>query len=354
VVISLLLNRLINDRGFDEEQILRKGVPFLPAEHPEEMEEVTAFDLCDPRSLPRWASEPLSEGILHESILPEDHGGCLLGPGIFNVNEEESFIKKELKAHPKIHEFAIVNESRGCVGFTLREWLDAALQAKRNIGVSDGSNASDGVRSVSDEFPLTPAAAKRIVEADSPRCDALIPVERLSAGAPYMIASSMPAVRFYSMFVQGCVRMAAVVSPDGKYCGMITRSSLIASTRRAAAARAACERNGLLRSILLGTFRSPATMEQMGAEDKQCRWCRAHLGHRDHIFWECLQRPPGGPERPKCRLQARLGWPMASKDDNSHDTDEAIMTYMSMVAKTVLDERYGRDPSRSGGNASMA
>jgi len=299
VVISLLLNRLINDKGFDEEQILRKGIPFLPAEPPGAMEEVTAAELCDPHSVPGWLSEPLSDG------MPEDHAGPLLLPGVVSIAEEESFnigdavkvrdapnlefksarvtsVKPLLlvrvdgwsfstsweevqaKEPPKttkailpqmasvetvrkvlgqkelkdVTVFAIVNKAKRCVGFTIREWLEAALQAQKDIEDSrgsDGSTSSDGPKGINDDLPLSTPAMKQRVEAHLalgfPADDALVPIENLSEGSPFMIASSLPAARFYSMFVQGGVRMAAVVTPDGKYCGMITRSSLIASTR---------------------------------------------------------------------------------------------------------------------------
>ena len=34
VTLSLMINKRINERGFDEEQILRKAIPFLPAPRP--------------------------------------------------------------------------------------------------------------------------------------------------------------------------------------------------------------------------------------------------------------------------------------------------------------------------------
>ena len=77
-----------------------------------------------------------------------------------------------------------------------------------------------------------------------------------------------------------------------------------------------------------------------GAKDEQaqqCPWCHNHLGHHDHIFWDCPQRPPG-PDRPTCVLQARLGWPMAREDTTV--SDEAVMNYMTLIAKRILDERY--------------
>ena len=127
-----------------------------------------------------------------------------------------------------------------------------------------------------------------------------------------------------------------------KFCHATRRdSALLQGTpydgARAAAARKACTRDGWHRSVLLGTFRSPAALTHKDEKEQECPWCHNHLGHHDHIFWLCPQRPHG-PERPRCELQARLGWPMA-KDDSS-EADEAVMTYMSSTAKKVLDERY--------------
>jgi len=114
---------------------------------------------------------------------------------------------------------------------------------------------------------------------------------------------------------------------------------------RAAAARKACTRDGWHRAVLLGTFRSPASMTHKDEKEQECPWCHNHLGYHDHIFWSCPQRPHG-PRRPRCELQARLGWPMAA--DDSRETDEAVMTYMSSIAKMVLDERYHKAPASGG------
>ena len=111
---------------------------------------------------------------------------------------------------------------------------------------------------------------------------------------------------------------------------------------RAALARKACERDGHYRSILMATFRSPATLHYMDEEHRRCPWCRSHLGTHEHIFWQCRDRPPG-PPRPQCQLQARLGWPMG----DGSGADEKIMQYMAKIAKKVLDERYNRK-ERSG------
>ncbi|CAE8646828.1 unnamed protein product, partial [Polarella glacialis] len=47
VTVALMLNKLINERGFDEEQILRKGIPYLGPEPPRLMDRMVALDLRD-------------------------------------------------------------------------------------------------------------------------------------------------------------------------------------------------------------------------------------------------------------------------------------------------------------------
>merc|ERR1719436_2023521 len=47
ITISLLLNQSFSERGFDEEQILRKNIPFLNPEPPLVLDSCIAVDLLD-------------------------------------------------------------------------------------------------------------------------------------------------------------------------------------------------------------------------------------------------------------------------------------------------------------------
>eukprot|EP00927_Polykrikos_kofoidii_P038137 TRINITY_DN32415_c0_g1_i1.p1 TRINITY_DN32415_c0_g1~~TRINITY_DN32415_c0_g1_i1.p1 ORF type:complete len:733 (+),score=109.15 TRINITY_DN32415_c0_g1_i1:239-2200(+) len=106
VVVSLLVNRLFIRRGFDEEQIARKKVPFLPAELPKSMEQVVALDLCD--------------------LLPR---GALLAPEV-RVNDVRYALHQA-----EMYDFPIV-EGTTCLGFTTRQRLEAALTARSFAGNS--------------------------------------------------------------------------------------------------------------------------------------------------------------------------------------------------------------------------
>merc|ERR1712048_362091 len=56
-------------------------------------------------------------------------------------------------------------------------------------------------------------------------------VHRVMDKAPFLLLEDMPAARFYPMFVHGCCQTACVISHGGDFIGLVTRESLIASSR---------------------------------------------------------------------------------------------------------------------------
>lgn len=168
VTISLLLNRLFLKSGFDEEQILRKNIPFLPPEPPPGLSRVPALELCD--LLPATA------------VLPPD--------------APVAAVRRALE-QLEVSSFPVVRGSGVCLGFVTRARLEAALGACS--GTSPGG---------------------------------VLAVKRLMDSVPYMILEDAVVPLFYALFAKAGASVVCVVSVEGEFRGMITRNSVIAATRR--------------------------------------------------------------------------------------------------------------------------
>jgi len=212
VAVSLFLNKLINERGFDEEQIMRKKIPFLLPELPSCMDGVPAKALC--------------ENLPADAILP--------------IKAPLWVVKKAL-AVEAVDDFPVVKQSGFCVGFTTRERLHAALKAREE----DGTSSATPLRPiVSPQKPLAGRYAKDDGEAEFSRVAAEfvgkeagsakdLPVDRIADCIPHMVLEDMTAPRFYSLFAQAGVRTLCVIKENGMFSGMISRMGLIDACRRA-------------------------------------------------------------------------------------------------------------------------
>ena len=96
---------------------------------------------------------------------------------------------------------------------------------------------------------------------------------------------------------------------------------------------------GAIRCLAVGGVLSPACMQDQGQEMLLCCWCHAHLGHWDHICWECEARPSTW-EKPESIMQARCGWPDPEKPV---EYNQAITHWLVTVVKEVWQCRYGHD-----------
>jgi len=183
VTVSLACNRLVAARGYDEEQVLRKKIPFLEPEMPSCMDGVCAEELCD--DLPEKAvlSDKASVAAVRDAL------------------EDQSLAEFPVVA-------AISARVSRCVGFTPRDRLEAALRARAPRAGSAGF-----------------ATAEEDLEEDRS-----IDVARLANPLPFMIPRTAYAARFYALFGQAGVKTACVVDEDGAFYGMITRSGLIQAT----------------------------------------------------------------------------------------------------------------------------
>ena len=49
-----------------------------------------------------------------------------------------------------------------------------------------------------------------------------------------------------------------------------------------------------------------------------CPWCKADIGHWDHVAWQCVANP-APIAKPRNMIEARLGWPKFSNDNSVID-----------------------------------
>ncbi|CAE6929929.1 clcC [Symbiodinium natans] len=205
VTIALLLNKLINERGFDEEQILRKAIAYLPAEPPRLLDRTVALELCD--DLP-------SEAVLAPEV-------------------DFRAIKAALE-QDKVDCFPVLKEGGHCIGFTTRARLQAAMEVWEASGFIDSSDRGAALKeAVSDAGgeqmgKLVSAAVAR----ESSFTGNVLPVKRLTERAPYTILEDMPGPRLYTLFAKAGAKAACVISERGEFKGMISRKGLIETTRR--------------------------------------------------------------------------------------------------------------------------
>jgi len=187
VVVSMVTARLCKERGYDEEQVLRRNVPFLDAEPPECMREMRAFDLCDP--LPAEAR-----------LAPE---------------ATTRAVSLALRRRDQL-ELPVIRDGGICIGFTTRGRLEAVLKACARIPVDLGS--LDPVVGASAEASEAEGEMERFVS-DSLATSigqlppsAKLPVGRLVDPVPYTILEDMSAPRCYALFAKAGVSTASVVT----------------------------------------------------------------------------------------------------------------------------------------------
>jgi len=262
IFISSLLSKLVLHHAYDEVLILRKGVPFLDAEVPHEMEDgVTAGDLCD-------------------EYPPE----CVLA-----ISVPATDLIKALDYGNKVFQHFPVVECDRCIGLTTRSRLEAAVAAVRrgstNISLNSGGTqpfdksfglyGQSSLRTMHEEdkdlgiqrFVSGLAKAERdsrfserttgstiqtadktVEEAggnsypsigdeeeyDCTQTESLcwdVPIWRFMDQSPHMLCEDMPAPRFYGLFIKAGVTAAAVVSKQGHFLGVLSRSNLISQCR---------------------------------------------------------------------------------------------------------------------------
>ena len=86
---------------------------------------------------------------------------------------------------------------------------------------------------------------------------------------------------------------------------------------------------------MTGAFRSPAMWMHGTSADVACIWCKTEVGHQNHMMWECEKRPKRM-DKPRCPLQARLGWPVGENEGY----DEQVIEWMMEVVNETWSQRY--------------
>jgi len=217
VTISLLINKLINERGFDEEQILRKAIAYLPPEPPRLLDRTVALDLRD--ELPP------------EAVLASEADFAVIKAAL-QVKKVDCFpVLKEGQEGPR------------CIGFTTRARLQAAMEVWEAAGFLTTSRNNAGNASASEMEAVAHAAngggeeqmgrwVSAAVARESSFSGSLLPVKRLTERAPYTILEDMPGPRLYALFAKAGAKAACVISEKGEFRGMISRTGLIETTRR--------------------------------------------------------------------------------------------------------------------------
>jgi len=190
ITISLILNQVFLHRGFDEEQIARKSIPFLPAEPPVGMEHQLARDILD--FLPTAA------------ILP--------------VEASPMAVQNALDQEEILH-FPVLRDGKTCVGFTTRARLEAVMNpiiTEEHLEALASQNTQLSV-----EFPGLHTNRKELS------------IGAVADTVPYMILEDAPILRFYGLFAKCGAAVACVVTDTGEFRGMISRTALIGAARRA-------------------------------------------------------------------------------------------------------------------------
>jgi len=98
------------------------------------------------------------------------------------------------------------------------------------------------------------------------------------------------------------------------------------------------ENSAEFRSVVFGSFWSPAALEPRMSGDPTCPWCLRCLGTHSHIFWQCPQNADLRNMYPHHfqdldPLTLRLGW-------LQHDTNEIVVSHMCNTVKHIWKLRH--------------
>jgi len=216
VVVSMTISKACLARGYDEEQILRRKVPYLDPEPPPALDSLKATDLID--KLPPEARLP-----------PEAKAGL---------------VARALEAK-EVFDFPVLR-GNVCVGFTTRERLESALRGcahPRDGGELSGRSLEDGGAKAplarhedlddGEEGELGRLISGSLISGIGVlSVSANMPVDKLVDPVPYTVLEDMPAPRIYALFAKAGMNTACVVSEANEFRGMISRKGLIANVRR--------------------------------------------------------------------------------------------------------------------------
>lgn len=273
VYVAHFVSRCISHHGYDEQLIIKKGVPFLDGDISHELDNsnLTARDIC---------YMPSAEVVL-------------------SCNATVKTIRRALRHH-EANYFPVVSDEGQCMGLTTRGRLKAVLHAvkdhpilgrrstasKSSVGHRD-SEGSNSVETSSDmlsfsalptpRFSLSFTSDSRMSQTstmrqrkskghltdqhveqkltsmikdmiakqgpvyaseeedssdeDTPHASPCLPIERIMDPSPYMIQEHMPVQHFYSLFRNVDMSVLCVLSKQGRFLGILTRRGLIAASK---------------------------------------------------------------------------------------------------------------------------
>lgn len=192
VAISLTLNNWFLRRGFDEEQIYRKEVPFIPPEPPHALHRVRARSLCD--------------------LLPIS---AVLPPSAPLVT-----VRRALD-EPGVLHFPVLRGGSTCLGFTTRSRLEAALRARACL---DEDDQEDDV-GLLDRQGLCKSSRLERGNGDD------LPIARFVDHLAYTVLEGAFAHQIYSLFSKAGAEVLCVTSEAGEFRGMISRGHMVKLVR---------------------------------------------------------------------------------------------------------------------------
>lgn len=204
VAVSMSINWSMNKRGYDEEIIISRKLPFLEGEAPHELDSIVAIDLCDP--LPS------------EAILQPD--------------ASVTVVKRALEESSVCY-FPVCTTTGGpCIGIVTRPHLESIIQAAQ---ARSGTSSPDAA--TSDDYFLdtgmSPRLMARLNNLVQPSSPLGVPLNEVMDPTPFTIVEDTPAPRLYAMFAKAGERAACVTSRSGEFRGIISREGLIAASRPA-------------------------------------------------------------------------------------------------------------------------
>jgi chloride channel 7 len=187
VASSLMLNQFLLKTGFDEEQIMRKNIPFLEPEAHEGLYGHAAKVFIDESVQPLPLTLPI-ESI--RSLLQKGH----------------------------VYDLPVVGHDNICIGFTTKARIQAALtSAIARSPVQQRSSSSPEQSGTS----LPMAAGFVDTETAEDLC-----LDQLVDRSPYKVDEDMPAQRVYQLFAKAGINSACVVTVRGEFRGVITRANV--------------------------------------------------------------------------------------------------------------------------------
>jgi len=228
IMAARMVAGFINHEGFDEEMLIFKNVPFLHTEMPPYLSSEFAADLMVDLS--------------PESFLP--------------VNCELAVIGRVLSLFPNLPYFPIVSDNRNkIIGLVPRKRIAKIFQNMCTVTLKDVEQMDPNFKAVP-TVPLYKALTKKpsnrmtlgeffeaqqaeaeggdlrkLDTADNNKTvvipEVLFPLREVMYPTRFLVSPTMPAARFYNMFVSMELQVVCVVDSNGLPVGIIPRENLI-------------------------------------------------------------------------------------------------------------------------------